>query len=115
MTFSSNIGKTLIAALTFSVYASCSIFSKSAALCDFLSPQYMLNVCGVVGALGMYALLWQKLLTWLPLNKAFLLKSSTIIIILMISHFYYGEAITLCNVLGAFFITIGIITLSCTK
>lgn len=110
-----NIGRLLFVVLTFIVYSSCSIFSKSAALSEFLSASYILNVAGVVGALALYAVLWQKLLTWLPLNKAFLLKSSTIIIILMISHFYYGEAITLHNVFGALLITIGIITLSWTK
>lgn len=109
------IEKLLSVVVTFIVYSSCSIFSKGAALCDFLSLGYICNVCAVVGALALYAVLWQKLLTWLPLNKAFLLKSSTIIIILMISHFYYGEAITLHNVFGALLITIGIITLSWTK
>lgn len=109
------IGKLLFVALTFIVYASCSIFSKSAALCDFLSVGYILNVCGVIGALALYAVFWQKLLIWMPLNKAFLLKSSTIIIILMISHYFFGETITLFNVVGAILIITGIITLSWTK
>lgn len=115
MTHGANIVKVLFVAVTFIVYSSCSFFSKSAALSDFLSLGYILNVCGVVGALALYAVLWQKLLTWMPLNRAFLLKSSTIIIILMISHFFYGEAITVFNVLGALLIIAGIITLSWTK
>jgi drug/metabolite transporter (DMT)-like permease len=65
--------------------------------------------------LGFYAVLWQKVLEVYPLNKAFLCKSVTIIIILALSHYLFGETISLNNILGAILIILGIGMLSWKK
>lgn len=98
----------ILIATTFVLYSLSGIFSKIASSEDFLSSFYFYYICGAIIALGIYALLWQKILTFLPLHKAFLLKSITIAIILTVSHFFFREQITTNNILGASLIILGI-------
>lgn len=65
--------------------------------------------------MAVYAILWQKVLAFMPLNQAYLLKSSTILLILAISHFVFSEAISFYNIIGALFIMAGIFILTCKK
>ncbi len=99
--------------LSFWVYSCSSVFSKNASLYDFLSVKYILNFLGVISALVSYAVLWQKVLSFMPLNKAFLFKSITIVFILLISHFIYSEDITINNIVGTTFVILGLVVLSC--
>lgn len=98
--------------ITFAIYSCSSVFSKSASMYEFLSLPYMMFFCGVMLALMLYAILWQKVLAFMPLNKAFLFKSITIVMIIAISHLLFGEVITLNNMIGAGFIIGGIMVLS---
>lgn len=100
--------KVLLLAVTFVVYSSSSIFSKSASQYDFLSLPYLLNFCGVLCAMALYAVLWQKVLTFMDLNKAFLCKSITLILILALSYFFFHEPISLNNMIGTVLIVGGI-------
>ncbi len=109
------VKKVLIATLAFIVYACSSIFSKFASLHDFLSLPYLFFLGLVVLMLGLYALLWQKVLSMIELNRAFLYKSSTILMILSASVFVFGENISRNNIVGALFIISGLVVLSWKK
>lgn len=98
--------------IAFTVYSFSGIFSKSASLCKPLSLNFFLCFGGVITAMGLYAMLWQKVLEFLPLNKAFLCKSVTILIVLCISHFLFNEVITINNIIGAVLILCGLVTLT---
>lgn len=63
-------------------------------------------------ALGLYAVLWQKVLSFMPLNKAFLCKSICIVFTLGISYWMFAENITLNNILGAIIIILGLVVLA---
>lgn len=90
------------------VYACSSVFSKSAAMCPFMSAGYILNVCGVVLVLGLYAVLWQQVIKRMPISTAFMFKGTTLLFALLISFFLFGEPITWMNGVGAILIIGGI-------
>lgn len=96
----------------FVVYSLTGVFSKYASMHEFMSLWYIGFFCCTIGTLGIYAVLWQIILKKLPLNIAFLCKSSTIIFSLMFAHFIFSETITLNNCIGAAVILIGLIILA---
>ena len=109
------LNKVLLILIAFIVYSVSSIFSKLASQHEFLSLPYVLFFCGVVASLGIYALLWQKVLAFMQLNKAFLCKSITIIFILAISVFLFGEQVSMNNLIGAGLIISGLVVLAWKK
>lgn len=111
----STISNAILLLLAFTIYSATAIFSKLASQYEVLSIPYLLYLSCVILSLGIYAILWQGILSFMPLNKAFLCKSTTIIIILCISHFLFNEEITAKNLIGAGFIVCGLVTLSWTK
>lgn len=108
----SSVGKILIILLAFVVYSCSSIFSKLASQHKFLSFKYLFFLACVVCALGIYAILWQKVLSYMELNKAFLCKSITILFILAFSVLLFGETLTINNLIGATFIIGGLVILA---
>ena len=62
--------------------------------------------------MGIYAVQWQKVLKLIPLNKAYLYKSSGIGISLMYAYIIFDENITIYNILGCTMIIAGIMILS---
>lgn len=106
---------TLLVFVTFLIYSFSGVFSKWAAQYDFLSIGYVICLAMVIIVLGIYAILWQKVLGILPLNKAFLCKSITIIYTLIISVFIFEEKITIQNIIGVFCIIMGLIILTIKK
>lgn len=101
--------------VTFIVYSLSSVFSKNASMYPFASKWYVVNLCLVLMALGTYAALWQKVLSFMPLNRAFLFKSITIVLILGISAIVFSETITITNLIGTAFIMLGLLVLSWEK
>lgn len=97
--------------LSFLVFSGSGAFCKLASLYPFLSFFYILYFLCVIVTLGVYAVLWQKILTFLPLNKAFLCKSVCIIFTLFFSHFFFSEQITCNNIIGAACIIFGLLLL----
>jgi len=97
---------------TFTLYTFVSIFTKEASFHPFLSELYVLWFSCEIIVLGIYAIMWQKLLSIMPLNKAYMYKSSSIFTVLIISHYLYGESITISNILGTILILTGLIVLS---
>lgn len=107
--------KILLLLLAFVVYSGTGVFTKLASLHSFLSLPYLLFFGCVIATLGLYAVLWQKVLAFMPLNKAFLCKSICIVFTLALSYGLFGEHITRNNILGAFCIILGLVVLSWKK
>lgn len=101
--------------LTFFIYCFTGIFTKLASQQPSMSIVYLGYFVGAIAVLGLYAILWQKVLSFMPLNKAFLCKSVTLILGLLVAHFVFSEVITLYNIIGAAFILGGLVVLSCTS
>ena len=92
----------------FLVYAFSSVFTKWASMAEFLSWPYLLRLSGAVGVLGVYAILWQQIIKRMRVSDAYMFKGTSIIFVLLLSHLFFGEAITLTNALGALLIIGGI-------
>ena len=75
--------------ITFVVYSCSTIFSKMASDYSTFSMPYLMWFSGVVAVLGLYAVLWQKILSIMELSKAYLCKSISITIILGLSYFVF--------------------------
>lgn len=104
--------KFILLSISFMIASSSGVFLKLASMYDFLSFRYILYFVLTVVVMGIYAVLWQKVLKLIPLNKAYLYKSSGIAISLMYAYIIFGEKITLNNIWGTVMIVLGIIILS---
>lgn len=91
------------------IYACTSICTKMASRQEMLSWPYLLWIAGAIGVMGVYALLWQQVITRMPLSTAYMFKGTSLIFVLMISALLFGEAITLNNVIGSAIIILGIV------
>lgn len=100
--------KFLLITFAFMLYSLSSVFLKLTSQEEPLGKGYICYFGGVLVSMAIYAVLWQKVLMYMPLNKAFLCKSSTILIILAISSFIFNESISCNNIIGAGFIVTGL-------
>ena len=91
------------------VYACTSICTKMASRQEILSWPYLLWIAGAVGVMGVYALLWQQVITKMPLSTAYMFKGTSLIFVLLFSTLLFGESITLNNVIGSVIIIVGIV------
>ena len=105
----------LLLAAAFLVYSSESIFIKLASNEETMSVSFIMYYGLAICVLGVYAVLWQFVLKRIPLSIAFMCKSITLIIILLIARVLFGESITLSNILGSGIILSGIILLAWEK
>lgn len=105
----------LLAIVAFAMFACFSVFTKEASFCTFLSFGYCFWVICELAAMFIYAILWLRLLTHVPLNKAYLYKSSTILIVFILMHTFYGEAISIQKMVGYLLIMSGLYVLSSEK
>lgn len=102
----------LLLCLCFLIASSSGVFLKLASMYEFLSFQYFFYFGMTILVMGIYAVLWQKVLKLIPLNKAYLYKSSGIGISLMYAYIIFDENITIYNILGCTMIIAGIMILS---
>ena len=91
------------------VYACTYICMKMASPHEFLSVPYMLWIACAVGVMGIYAVLWQQILTRVPLSTAYMFKGTSLIFVLLLSVWLFKEGITWQNILGSVIIVSGII------
>ena len=94
--------------LSFLVYSFASVFSKMAASHLFLSWSYLLWLGCAFATLGLFAVLWQQIIKRMPISDAYMFKGSTVVFVMLLSHLFFGEAITMHNVFGAVIIVVGI-------
>jgi len=102
LTYLSLIGVNLI-------YACTSIFTKMASRQEMLSLPCLLWIVGAVGVMGVYAVLWQQIITRIQLSTAYMFKGVSLVFVLLISALLFGEAITKTNVIGSLIIIVGIV------
>lgn len=105
----------LLLATAFLVYSSESIFIKLASYEETMSVSFIIYYGLAICVLGVYAVLWQFVLKRIPLSIAFMCKSITIILILLIARMLFGETITINNILGSGVLLCGIILLAWEK
>ena len=91
------------------IYACTYICMKKASGFEFLSSGYVLWTIGAVAIIGIYALLWQQILTKTPLSTAYMFKGTSLIFVLLLSALLFGEGITMKNVIGSVIIVSGIL------
>jgi drug/metabolite transporter (DMT)-like permease len=104
--------KVLLLGACFLVASSSGVFLKLASMYKFLSFPYIFYFGITVLVMGVYAVLWQEVLKLIPLNKAYLYKSSGVGISLMYAYIIFDEKITVYNIIGCSMIVAGIIILS---
>lgn len=93
---------------SFLLYSFASICSKGASQHEFLSWPYILFVTAAVLVLGVFAILWQQIIKRIPISDAYMFKGTSLIFVLLLSHLFFGETITLTNCIGAAIIIAGI-------
>ena len=91
------------------IYACTYICMKKASEFDFLSFPFVLWTIGAVFIMGIYAVLWQQILSRTLLSTAYMFKGTSLFFVLLLSALFFGEGITLTNVIGAIIIISGIL------
>lgn len=92
---------------SFIIYSFASVFAKKAAGQDSLVLM-LLYIGAEMLILGVYALIWQKVLKMFPLVVAMANKGVTVVIALVWSVLIFQERITLWNLIGTSMIILGI-------
>ena len=88
------------------------VFSKLCSNEPFLSFRYILFFSLQILTLGIYAVIYQRVLKEIPLIIAYANKGITIIWAMLIGWFIFGEKVTTFNILGSIIIIVGIIFIS---
>ena len=91
------------------IYACTYICMKMASGFEFLSSPYVLWTFGAVAIMGIYALLWQQILSRTSLSTAYMFKGTSLIFVLLLSALLFGEGITMKNIIGSVIIVSGIL------
>ena len=85
------------------------IFFKTAANKKFLSFEFFLFYSLVLFVLFVYALVWQQILKFIPLNIAYANKAVTLIWGMIWGALIFKETITILNILGAVVVVAGVL------
>jgi len=98
--------------LSFLVYSLVGVASKTAASQDLLSSAFFAYALLVMGALAIYALMWQQVLKWFTLSKAYPNKGVVVVWGLLWAMIFFQETITIENIVGGAIIVLGIVLVS---
>ena len=101
LTYSSLVGINLL-------YACVTIFTKYASQHEFMSTAYCLGLAGAIGVMGAYAIGWQQVLKRIDLSTAYMFKGTSLIFVMLLASAFFGEKITINNIIGACVIIAGI-------
>lgn len=91
------------------IYACTSIFTKMASLQEMVSWRFIFWIICAIGIMGIYAVIWQKIIAKIPLSTAYMFKGTSLIFVLLISAVLFGESITYTNIIGSIIIIAGIV------
>ena len=91
------------------VLALSTVCSKFASTQDFMSPGFIALYACVIGALGIYAIIWQQVLKKIPLTNAFVNKSASLFWSLLWGVTLFGETISPSMIIGIIIVFIGVI------
>lgn len=78
----------------------------------FINIRTVVAIIIMVAILGLYAVIWQKILNKLDLTFAYMNKASEFIWSLLWAYIIFNEEIRLNNMLGISFIAIGIVVIA---
>ena len=98
----------LVLQLSAIIYSLSGVFSKLASFYDFLSFHFFINFLLEIGLLSLYAFLWQQIITKLDLSIAYANKSISLFWSIIFSVIIFREFISINNIIGVFFIIIGV-------
>lgn len=90
------------------LYALVGIFTKFASQHEFLSELYFVGLFGAVLMLGTYAVCWQQILKRVELSTAYMFKGTSLIFVMLLALLFFGETISIMNIVGAAVIITGI-------
>lgn len=90
------------------LYACTSICTRSAAQYEFMSLPYCLWFIAAIAVMGAYAIGWQQILKHVEISTAYMFKGTSLIFVMLLAFAFFGEAITLMNIIGACVIIVGI-------
>ena len=90
------------------IYACTGICTKMASRYEMFSRPYLFWMAGAVGVIVAYAILWQQIITKIPISTAYMFKGTGLIFGLLFSHLLFSEQITVYNIIGAAIIITGI-------
>ena len=97
------------------IYSLTTVISKLVSEHEFLSAGWILLYMLDFAVLGLYALLWQQLLTKFELSIAYANKAMTLFWSLLWSVVLFSEGITIKKVLGVLLVVLGTIVLNRTE
>ena len=107
-----NIKYVLFLIFAVAVYSTSNFFTKQASNYEFMSHVYILCLCGVVGVLACYAVLWQMALKKVTLSQAYPFRSLSVVFGLAIAYFAFREVVTWQNLLGCIIVLTGLLIIS---
>lgn len=93
----------------FLIFSLGAVFSKFAGQHPVLSCYFLLNYGLMLGTVGTYALVWQQVLTQLPLMTAFSNKAVVVIWGLLWGVILFDESLSTSKVLGAILVIAGVV------
>ena len=79
--------------LSLLIYSFCGFFSKNASSHPFMSLPFCLFYAGMIGVLGIYALLWQQVIKGLPVTFAYANKAVTVVWGVVLGKVFFDERI----------------------
>ena len=85
------------------------VCSKLASAEPFLGKKFILLYVGLIGLLGVYAILWQQIIKHLPLSTAYANKAFTIVLGLFFGALFFRETVSLKQIVGAAVVISGIL------
>ena len=91
------------------VYATSSIFSKTAAQYPFASWWFILGYGGMVAVLGVYAIGWQQIIKRMPLTAAYANRAVTVVWGIVWGALVFHESISPLKLVGAAVVLAGVV------
>ena len=85
-----------------------SVFMKYASMQEAIMQKGIFYIISIL-TLGLFAILWQKLLVKNQLNKVYVFKSTTIIWGMIFGYILFKEQINIQMIIGAFLALMGVI------
>ena len=99
----------LLALIAILIESFSSVCLKFAGNYPTLSYKYILYyICAII-IMGIYAILWQLLLEYLPLTTAYLRKGITYILTYLWAYLFFSEQISIMQWIGTFIILTGMV------
>ena len=94
------------------IFALSSAAGKFASKYDFLSFNYIACYAIEILLLGIYAIFWQQIIKNTEISVAYLNKATSIFWSLIFAVIFFGEKISIANIVGSIIIFIGIWTVN---